>query len=102
VIVAYVLGSRADAIFKQSQALLPPFGLVQFYTDAAGVYERSLPAASHTIGKVYTQPIERKHLTLCTRIKRLARKTLCFSKTVLLHDVVIGCFVNLYEFGVPV
>jgi insertion element IS1 protein InsB len=102
VVLAYVLGSRADEVFFQLQALLKPFGLVHFYTDAAGVYQRHLPTADHTIGKVYTQQIERKHLTLRTRIKRLARKTICFSKSVLLHDIVIGLFVNRYEFGNPV
>src|SRR5215471_17956483 len=43
--------------------------------------------------------IERKHLTLRTRIKRLARKTICFSKTTQMHDVVLGLFVNRYAFG---
>lgn len=54
VVLAYVLGSRADAVFKKLQALLQPFGLVHFYTDGAGVYSRHLPAASHTVGKVRT------------------------------------------------
>ena len=99
VVRAYVFGSRADEVFLQLQHLLKPFGLVHFYTDAAGVYDRHLPAAAHTVGKVHTQQIERKHLTLRTRIKRLARKTLCFSKSVFMHDTVIGLFVNRYEFG---
>jgi insertion element IS1 protein InsB len=43
--------------------------------------------------------IERKHLTLRTRIKRLARRTICFSKTEEMHDAVIGLFINRYEFG---
>jgi len=94
VVLAYVLGTRADVVFEQLYALLKPFGLVHFYTEAAGGYERHLPAAGHTIGKVHTQQIERKHLTLRRRIKRLARKTICFSQSVLMHDIVIGLFVN--------
>jgi len=43
-----------------------------------------------------------QHLTLRTRIKRLARKTICFSKSVFMHDTVIGLFVNRYEFGSPI
>jgi insertion element IS1 protein InsB len=43
--------------------------------------------------------IERKHLTLRTRIKRLARRTICFSKTEEMHDAVIGLFINRYDFG---
>jgi insertion element IS1 protein InsB len=100
--LAYAFGSRAEKVFIQLQKLLKPFGLVPFYTDAAGVYERHLAASAHTVGKINTQQIERKHLTLRTRIKRLARKTICFSKSVFMHDTVIGLFVNRYEFGTPV
>jgi len=102
VVLAYAFGSRADAVFVELKTLLKPFGLEHFYTDAANVYKRHLPATAHTVGKRHTQQIERKHLTLRTRIKRLARKTLCFSKSVFMHDTVIGLFVNRYEFGIPV
>lgn len=102
VVLAYAFGSRAAEVFVKLQKLLKPFGLVHCYTDAAGVYDRQLPAAVHTVGKIHTQQIERKPLTLRTRIKRLARKTICFSKSVVMHDTVIGLFVNRYEFGTPV
>ena len=101
VVLAYACGRRADKVCAQLQKLLKPFGLVHLYTDAAGVYERHLPASAHPVGKVRTQQIERNHLTLRTRIKRLARKTICFSKSVFMHDTVIGLFVNRYEFGTP-
>jgi IS1 family transposase len=52
------LGSCADEVFLEFQQLLKQFGLVYFYTDATGVYERHLPAAAHTVGKVHTQQIE--------------------------------------------
>ena len=102
VVLAYAFGSRADKVFVELKKLLQPFGLEHFYTDGARVYERHLPAAAHTIGKANTQQIERKHLTLRTRIKRLARKTICFSKSVFMHDTVIGLCVNRYEFGTPI
>ena len=31
--------------------------------------------------------------------KHLARKTICFSKSVFMHDAMIGILVNRYEFG---
>ncbi|RAP67868.1 IS1 family transposase, partial [Candidatus Erwinia dacicola] len=34
--------------------------------------------------------IERNTLTLRTRIKRLARKTICFSRSIEVHEKVIG------------
>ena len=54
------------------------------------------------VGKRNTQKIERKPLTLRTRSKRLTRKTMCFSKSVQMYDIVIGLFVNRYQFGLPV
>nr|WP_256478990.1 IS1 family transposase [Chroococcidiopsis sp. CCMEE 29] len=29
----------------------------------------------------------------------MARKTICFSKSQLMHDTVIGLFINRFEFG---
>lgn len=99
-VLAYVLGERKDEVFKKLQALLKPFGIQHYYTDDWGSYERALPAERHTVSKKFTQLIERKHLTLRTRIKRLARKTICFSKLEKMRDIVIGLFINRYEFGV--
>jgi len=45
------------------------------------------------------QKIERKHLTLRTRLKRFARKTLCFSRSGVMHDLLIGLYMNRVEFG---
>jgi hypothetical protein len=41
-----------------------------------GAYTRHLDPEVHSPGKRNTQKIERKHLTLRTRIKRLVRKTI--------------------------
>jgi len=65
-------------------------------------YTCHFDAAQHTASKRYTQKIERTYLTLRTRIKRLVRKTICFSKSTQMHDIVIGLFVNRYAFGRPV
>lgn len=99
--LAYVFGGRKDEVFLQLKALLDPFGISHFYTDEWGAYERHLEAHMHE-GKQNMQKIESKHINIRTRIKRLVRKTICFSKTVFMHDLVIGLFINRYEFGVAV
>ena len=98
-VLAYVLGNRTDHIFLALQALLKPLGIIRYYTDKWGAYRRYLPPDQHVIGKLPTQKIERKHLTWRTRLKRLARQTLCFSRSTVMHDTVIGLFINRYEFG---
>jgi insertion element IS1 protein InsB len=101
-VLAYVFGRRKDDVFLQLQELLAPFHITRFSTDGWGAYERHLDPAQHTIGKAHTQKIESKHINLRTRIKRLTRKTICFSRSIQMHDIVVGLFVNRYEFGLPV
>jgi insertion element IS1 protein InsB len=101
-VLAYVFGRRKDEVFLKLKALLAPFGITRYHTDSWGAYTRHLDADEHQPGKRNTQKIERKHLTLRTRIKRLVRKTICFSKSIQMHDIVIGLFVNRYEFGLRV
>src|SRR5262245_16491297 len=97
-VLASVVGTRKDAVFLKLKAWLAPFGVTRYYTDKAGVYQRHLPPAQHTVGKLSMQKIERKHLTLRTRLKCLARKTLCFSRSRFLHDLLIGLYMNRVEF----
>jgi insertion element IS1 protein InsB len=101
-VLAYVFGRRKDDVFLQRKALLEPFGLTRFYTDHWGAYTRHLDPDEHSPGKRNTQKIERKHLTLRTRIKRWVRKTICFSKSTQMHDIVIGLFANRCAFGLLV
>jgi insertion element IS1 protein InsB len=98
-VLAYVFGRRKDEVFLKLKALLEPFGITRYYTDSWGAYERHIEAEQHTVGKDNTQKIESKHIRLRTRIKRLVRRTICFSKSERMHDLVIGLFVNRYEFG---
>jgi insertion element IS1 protein InsB len=101
-VLAYVFGRRKDEVFLKLKALLAPFGITRYDTDSGGAYTRHLDADEHQPGKRNTQKIERKHLTLRTRIKRLVRQTICFSKSIQMHDIVIGLFVNRYECGLRV
>ena len=98
-VLAYVFGRRQEKVFLKLKALLEPFGITTFYTDGWGAYERHVEPAQHTVGKTHTQKIESKHINFRTRIKRLVRRTTCVSKTEHMHDLVIGLFINRYEFG---
>jgi len=101
-ILAYVFGKRKDVVFKELKALLEPFKISRYYTDDWGAYERHIDADKHEVGKCNTQKIERKNLNLRTWIKRLTRKTICFSKSEKMHDIVIGLLINKVEFGLDI
>jgi len=104
--LAFVFGERElkgkNEAFMELKALLEPFGITTFYTDGLSTYERNLVGFKHVISKKNTQRVERKNLTLRTRIKRLCRKTICYSKTITMHDIVIGLVVNILEFGLKI
>ncbi|WP_442499693.1 IS1 family transposase [Methylobacter sp. sgz302048] len=51
-------------------------------------------------GQIYSWVI--KNLNFRTWVKRLARKTIGFSKLEVLHDTVIGLLINKVEFGVDI
>ena len=96
-VLASVCGRRQDAVFLKRKALLEPLGITRYSTDDWGASTRHIDPEKHQPGKRNTQKIERKHLTLRTRITRLTRKTICFSTSMQMHDIVIGLFVNRYH-----
>ena len=97
--LAFTFGTREhcnlDVLLKE----LEPFNVHVYYTDGNYAYSDRIPAENLEVGKKNTQHIERDHLTLRTRIKRLARKTICFSKDKEIHETVIGAFINIHFFG---
>jgi insertion element IS1 protein InsB len=97
-ILSFVFGRRKDDICQQLIAKLKRFNIRTYYTDDWPSYAAYIPSNKHVIGKQHTQKIENKNLLLRTRIKRLARKTIGFSKSEELHDGVIGLFINQYCF----
>ncbi len=99
-VVAFVLGRRTHATFRRLLAVLAKAGWVveQWFTDAWGAYEACLPAEQRQTGKAPMQRLERKHLTLRTRLKRLTRKTICFSKKQFFHDGLITLFIFHFFF----
>ena len=94
-----MVGRRKDSGFLRLQALLEPCGITTYAPDGWGAYARPLDAEKQHVGKEHPQNIARKHINLRTRITRLVRRTLCVSKTEQMHDLVIGLFMNRYEFG---
>ena len=97
--LAYTFGTREHKFLDELLALLEPFHIGNVYADNNYAYNSRISDDKLITGKKNTQQIERDHLTLRTRIKRLARKTICFSKSLETHMAVIGTFINIYFFG---
>ena len=78
--LAYTFGTREHKYLDKLLDLLKPFPIRTVYADNNFAYENKIKDKVLIRGKKNTQKIERNHLTLRTRLKRLARKTICFSK----------------------
>lgn len=74
---------------KKPRKKLYRFNVVFWCTDNFSAYN-ILSVNKHLIGKTFTQRIERENLTLRTRTV----KALGYSKSVAMHDKVIGTFIE--------
>ena len=94
IILAHQNGRRLDEICQQLLQKLEVFPISMFYTDNWQSYAKLIPAERHCIGKKDTWKIERANLNFRTHLKRLHRKTICFSKHETIHDNVIGLYIE--------
>ena len=97
--VAFTFGTREHKYLDELLKLLKPFNIKTVYTDNNLAYQNKIAPDILILGKKNTQKIERNHLTLRTRIKRITRKSICFSKNKDIHQTVIGSFINIFFWG---
>ena len=72
-------------LFKKLQGLE-----INFYcTDNWKAFAEVLPKEKHIIGKKYTKKIEGINTWLRTRLRRLVRRTVCFSKKLIYHHSIM-------------
>ena len=98
-VLAYVFGKRSPSTLDRLLQRLRVFNIRLWFTDKWPVYAKKLPYHLHIASKKFTQKIERHNLNLRLHIKRLDRKTLCFSKSAELHDKIIGSYLEKHHFN---
>ena len=99
-VIAFVLGSREHEMLWELTGLLYNLNLdiTTVCSDDNYAYHDIIPRDILQTGKKNTQKIERKHLTFRTRLKRLARKTICYSKSLEMHKIMLSLAINVIEF----
>jgi insertion element IS1 protein InsB len=98
IILAWHNGKRQDVDFLLLWNLLRQYPIRKYHTDDWGSYSKYIPPGMHKVGKDKTWKIERKNLNFRTHLKRLNRKTICFSKNEQIHDNVIGMYIERYYY----
>ena len=77
-------------------------GVLQLYpkrvfTDRLRTYIKLIPKKQHDTRKKNTTVIERNNLTLRTHLKRLSRKTICFSKNFEMLEATLKLYIWGYQ-----
>jgi insertion element IS1 protein InsB len=93
-VVASVNGRRTDANCRALYEKIKAAKVGVFHTDQWASYPKVIPRRKHQVGKVGTLNIERRNLTFRTRIKRLQQRTICFSKSKVMHDAVLKLHIH--------
>ncbi|QYJ68819.1 IS1 family transposase [Flavobacterium litorale] len=94
-VVAFFVGNKSKENIKpliDKVLLLNPSSI---YTDKLNIYPSLIPKTTHKRFRYCTNLIERKNLTLRTHIKRLTRKTICFSKS----KIYLEAHLKIYFWG---
>lgn len=92
--LVYCFGTREHKSLDELRRLLAPFQIKTVYADNHYAYKTHIQESSVVTGKRNTQRMERKHLSLRTWCSRLVRKGIRFSKSHLMHRIVVGLIIN--------
>jgi insertion element IS1 protein InsB len=84
-IIAFTMGKRSAWTVQNLFVKLKHLDIEHFLTDEWEAFQAVLPKARHLIGKCYTKAIEGVNTFFRTRVRRLVRRTVCFSKKLLYH-----------------
>lgn len=94
-IVDFVVGSRTNETIGRLVNTLVLSNPVKIYTDKLLNYRTLIPAYIHGTKRGGTNHIERQNLENRKDLKRLGRKTICYSKSI---DVLTACL-RIYFWG---
>lgn len=100
-IVAFVSGDHSAKTCAKLWAKIPEsYKQCHTFSDLWDAYAKVLPKERHCmVGKESgeTNHMERWNCTLRQRLARFVRKTLSFSKSDVMHQVVLKCFIADYK-----
>lgn len=88
-VIDFVCGARNKENIRKVIHSILNLSPTKIYTDKLNIFSMLIPPALHRTFQYRTNCIERKNLTLRTHLKRLSRKTICYSKSIAMLE---ACF----------
>ncbi len=91
-VVSFTIGARTNKTLNVVLTTLRMAKAKTIYTDGLKHYQFLIEKAVHKVIRFATNHIERNNLSIRTHIKRLNRKTICYSRSLL----VLQCVLRIY------
>jgi insertion element IS1 protein InsB len=91
-VIDFAIGSRTLKTLKGVTDTVLLAGAQQVYTDKLGLYKCLLPHDIHCTKKYGINRLERKHLSMRTHLKRLGRRTICYSKSMSMLEACVKIY----------
>lgn len=81
-VIDFIVGKRSKRVLRIIVNTLLLSGVKTIKTDKLNIYQALIPSGRHISNAYNINHIERNNLNLRTHLKRLSRRTICFSKSV--------------------
>ncbi|MDR2206128.1 MAG: IS1 family transposase [Flavobacteriaceae bacterium] len=91
-VAGFYIGRRTNRTLKAVIKTLLNSKPLKIFTDKLRNYQYLIPEKFHSTRRFSTNRIERKNLTIRTHLKRFSRKTICFSRSL----VIISAILKIY------
>lgn len=88
-ILGFAMGKRNCKTVQNLMLKLKALDITFYLTDDWEAFKAVLPKEKHLIGKHFTKAIEGLNTWFRTRLRRLVRRTVCFSKKLAYHYAII-------------
>lgn len=92
VVIEMTVGRRTKENIRKVVNTVLSLNPKRIFTDGLVIYKGLIPQTIHRVFQYNTNKIERKNLTLRTHIKRLVRKTICYSKSTQMLDACLKIY----------
>lgn len=83
-VIDWVVGKRTKENFQKVVNSVLALHPRRIYTDGLNIYKSLISKSLHRVQSFRINYIERKNLTIRTHLKRLSRRTICFSRSVVM------------------
>ncbi|KIA91797.1 transposase [Flavobacterium sp. KMS] len=91
-VVSFNVGKRTNKTLNRVLETLKLSDAKKIFTDRLKNYRYLIDKKVHSVKRFGTNHIERKNLTLRTHLKRLNRRTICFSKSLVIFTAVLKIY----------